>query len=147
LLQLPAYGAKPRGDIIRTLSITLYNPNTNSIRVKDTLQVADNNYPNVFAAGDVADTPDLKMAYKAGLHGPIIAKNILSLIKGQAPAGIYKPSTDSELMVIPLGKSGGVTYLPFFGGTISCITSQADCRLHTWQLDHQNSQRKDLDGS
>jgi len=116
---LPAYGAKPRGDIIRTLSTGLYNPNTNSIRVKDTLQVADESYPNIFAAGDVADTPDLKMAYKAGLHGPIVAKNILSLVTRQAPAAIYKPTTGSELMAIPLGKTGGVTYLPYFGGTLS----------------------------
>jgi NADH dehydrogenase FAD-containing subunit len=129
---LHAYGAKPRGDIIRTLSTDLYNANTNSIRVKDTLQVADGSYPNIFAAGDVADTQDLKMAYKAGLHGPIVAKNILNLIKSQAPTAVYKPTTDSELMVIPMGKTGGVTYLSYFGGTVIRFTTTADCRLHTW---------------
>jgi len=116
-----AYGAKPRGDIIRTLSPALYNPATHSIRVKDTLQVADKRYPNIFAAGDVADTPELKMAYKAGLHGPIIAKNILSLIKNATPGNVYKPMTGSEMMVLPMGKTGGVTYLSFFGGVSSCL--------------------------
>jgi NADH dehydrogenase FAD-containing subunit len=144
---LHAYGATPRGDIVRTVSTDLYNANTNSIRVKNTLQVADGGYPKIFAAGDVADTGDLKMAYKAGLHGPIIAKNILSLIKGQAATAVYKPTTDSELMVIPLGKTGGVTYISYFGGTVIRSTAHANCRLHTWRLGDQNAQRKDFVGS
>lgn len=84
--------------------------------MKNTLQVADNDYPNIFAAGDVADTADLKMAYKAGLHAPIVAKNILTLIKNQTPGNAYKPTTGSEIMVLPFGKLGGVSYFPFFGG-------------------------------
>lgn len=95
----------------------MYNSKTRSIRVNEKLQVADNAYPNIFAAGDVADTGDLKMAYKASLHGPIIAKNIVSLIKGQNPVSVYRPSTGSEMMTLPLGKNGGISYLSFFGGT------------------------------
>jgi apoptosis-inducing factor 2 len=114
-----AVGSTPRGEIIKTLSPALYNPATHSIRVKGTLQVDDNAYPNIFAAGDIADTPDLKMAYKTGLHAPIIAKNIHSLIKGQTPSAIYQPTTGSEMMTLPMGKMGGVSYLAFFGGTSS----------------------------
>jgi len=77
--------------------------------------VADEKYPNIFVAGDVADTGDVKMSYKAGLHAPIIAKNIKTLLKGEAPKAIYTPST-AEMVCIPLGKDGGLTYLPFFGG-------------------------------
>lgn len=106
----------PRGEIIRSLSPALYNSATHSIRVNETLQVADKAYPNIFAAGDVADTGDLKMAYKAGLHAPIVAKNIISLIKGQTATAIYKPTTGSEMMTLPMGKLGGVSYLSFFGG-------------------------------
>jgi NADH dehydrogenase FAD-containing subunit len=142
-----AYGAKPRGDIIRTLSPALYNPTTYSIKVKDTLQVADNNHPNIFAAGDVADTQDLKMAYKAGLHAPIVAKNILGLIKKETPGIVYKPTTGSEMMALPFGKNGGVSYLSFFGGIDARFISRADDRLHSRQLAHQNAQREDVDGS
>ena len=110
-----AVGAKARGEIIRTLSPALFNPNTHSIRVNSTLQVDDKSYPHIFVAGDVADTPDLKMAYKASLHAPIVAKNIISLIKSQAPTGEYQPVTH-EMMTLPMGKLGGVSYLAFFGG-------------------------------
>jgi apoptosis-inducing factor 2 len=94
----------------------LYNPKTHAIKVKDTLQLDDPAYPHIFAAGDVADTGDIKMSYKATLHGPIIAKNIKSLLSGQEANATYKPSTGSEMMVIPMGKMGGVSYLSFFGG-------------------------------
>lgn len=81
--------------------------------------MADKAYPNIFVAGDVADTGDLKMAYKAGLHAPIVAKNIISLLKGQVPTAIYNPTTGSEMMTLPMGKLGGVSYLAFFGGMFS----------------------------
>jgi apoptosis-inducing factor 2 len=93
----------------------LYNPNTHSIRVNDKLQVDNKSYPHIFVAGDVADTPDLKMAYKAGLHAPIVAKNIVSLAKNQEPTAVYTPVTH-EMMALPMGKLGGVSYLAFFGG-------------------------------
>jgi len=128
---LLAYGAKPRGDIIRTLSPALYNPTTHSIRVQDTLQVADQTYPNIFAAGDVADTPDLKMALKAGLHGPIVAKNILSLINKGTPGNVYKPMTGGEMMALPMGKTGGVTYLSFFGGMSFCLGNSSQQASHS----------------
>jgi hypothetical protein len=57
------------------------------------------------------------MAYKASLHAPIVAKNIISLLKGQTPTAIYQPKAGSEMMVLPMGKIGGVAYLSFFGGT------------------------------
>jgi apoptosis-inducing factor 2 len=80
------------------------------------LQIDDIRYEHIFVAGDVADTGDLKMAYKAGLHGPIVAKNIVSLIKGQKPAAIYTPKNGSEMMSLPLGKTAGVSYLSLMGG-------------------------------
>jgi apoptosis-inducing factor 2 len=117
--QFVAIGATPRGEIIRSLSPALYNSSTYSIRVNDKLQVDDDAYPYIFVAGDVADTPDLKTAYKTGLHASIVAKNVISLLKGKAPTAIYQPRTGSEMMVLPMGKNGGVSYLSFFGGASS----------------------------
>jgi len=111
-----ATGGTPRGEIIQTLSPALYNPKTHSIKVKPTLQVADDQYPNIFAAGDVADNGDAKQAYKVGLHVPVIAKNIKSLIQGQTPSAVYKPTNGAEMIVLPMGKMGGISYLSFFGG-------------------------------
>lgn len=113
--KLVAIGAKARGELIRTLSPALYNPNTHSIRVNGKLQLDDKSYPHIFVAGDVADTSDLKMAYKAGLHAPIVAKNIISLTKNQAPTAEYTPTTH-EMLTLPMGKLGGVSYFAFFGG-------------------------------
>lgn len=114
-IQTVAVGSTPRGEIIKTLSPELYNPQTRSIKVNDSLQLDHESYPNIFVAGDVADTGDLKMAYKTGLHGPIVAKNILDLIRGKKPSATYKPITH-EMMALPLGKNGGISYLPFLGG-------------------------------
>jgi len=119
---LTATGARPKGEIIKSLAPALYNPETSSIRVKGTLQVDDDRYPNIFVAGDVADTGDVKMTYKAGLHAPIIAKNIKSLFKGAEPNAIYTPAT-AEMICLPLGKNGGFTYIPMFGGTRFCTPS------------------------
>jgi NADH dehydrogenase FAD-containing subunit len=93
----------------------LYNPDTHSIKVNDKLQLADGAYPNIFVAGDVADTKEVKMSYKTSLHAPVIAKNINSLLKGQKPTAVYTPPSQ-EMMALPLGKSGGVTFIPMFGG-------------------------------
>ena len=60
------------------------------------------------------------MAYKAGLHAPIVANNIISLTKNQAPNAEYKP-VNKEGMTLPMGKLGGASYLPFFG----CMNSDA----------------------
>jgi len=100
--------------------------------------LADKAYPNIFVAGDVADTGDLKMAYKAGLHSSIITKNIISLLKSQAPTAIYKPTTDSEMMTLPMGKLGGVSYLSFFGGMFP-KGSRLIFRIYTRQLGHQDT--------
>jgi hypothetical protein len=59
------------------------------------------------------------MGYKTGLHASIVAKNVISLLKGQAPTAIYQPKTGSEMMVLPMGKNSGVSYLSFFGGASS----------------------------
>jgi len=108
-------GAKPQGDIIKTLDESLYNPVTNSIRVNPTLQLSNSSYPHIFAAGDVADTNEVKMAFKAGLHAPIVATNITNLIQNREAKATY--STPSwQALCLPMGPKDGLTYMSFFGG-------------------------------
>jgi len=97
------------------LSPALYNPESHTIKVNNKLQLDDAAYPNIFVAGDAADTKEVKMAYKAGLHADVIAKNIASLLKDQTPAATYT-SPAQEMLALPLGKNGGLTFVPMFGG-------------------------------
>lgn len=49
-----------------------------------TLQLKSN--PRVFAAGDVVALPEQHTLVKAGAHAPVIAANILELIRGDGKA-------------------------------------------------------------
>lgn len=54
---------------------------------KHTLQHV--NYPNVFALGDVAGTPNSKTGAAAAHQAPVLASNLLSVIRGKEPAAQY----------------------------------------------------------
>ena len=66
-------------------------------------------------AGDAVDMKEVKQLVKAQNHAGVVANNIKSLLKGQKPTALYKPVT-IEMAGVPFGKSGGVVFLPFFGG-------------------------------
>jgi len=55
------------------------------------------------------------MAYKASLHAPIVSANVDALLKGQTASAEYK-KPEAEMLALPIGKNGGLTYLAFFGG-------------------------------
>ncbi|KAJ1916776.1 hypothetical protein H4219_003595 [Mycoemilia scoparia] len=94
-LQILATGNRINTDYMKTLAptitskisekldsiIPLVDPETNHIRVKPTLQLADPAYPHIFAPGDVNDLPHSeKNAMKAKTQGDTVAKNIKALI-------------------------------------------------------------------
>lgn len=54
---------------------------------KYTLQHVD--YPNVFALGDIAGTPNAKTGAAAVRQAPIVASNLLALLKGREPVAQY----------------------------------------------------------
>jgi len=63
---------------------------------------------HVFAVGDITDIKENKLAYNANSgHGPVCAKNILALAKGQEPKKKYSPIS-FQLMAIPLGPKEGL---------------------------------------
>lgn len=107
-LQFVSFGVVPNSDIVSNLDPSLINPESHSIRVRPTLQLPG--YDNIFALGDVADTDETKLAFRAGMHADIVAKNILALTK-KAPLKDYKKIT-SEVMLVTLGKNGGVAAFP-----------------------------------
>jgi NADH dehydrogenase FAD-containing subunit len=70
-------------------------------------------HETVFAIGDLAATPEMKMARLAQKHAEVVAANIRRLIEGRAEPVTYRPEPDA--IVLPLGPNGGVTYAPEAG--------------------------------
>jgi sulfide:quinone oxidoreductase len=63
-------------------------PNEGWVRVdKYTLQHVD--YPNVFALGDIAGTPNAKTGAAAVRQSPVVANNLLAVLKGREPVSRY----------------------------------------------------------
>jgi apoptosis-inducing factor 2 len=89
-LVIPAVGQTPNTQFLSTLPASaedsLINPTNGFIRVRPTLQFADEKYPNFFAAGDVADSGAHKAARPGAAQAQVLARNILSMIEGKAPS-------------------------------------------------------------
>ncbi|PGH15519.1 hypothetical protein AJ80_05536 [Polytolypa hystricis UAMH7299] len=96
-------GQQPASGLFAELS-----PNTISetghIRVKPTLQVADDSLPNVYACGDVAHTgtqnPNARSATKQAM---VAADNIILAVQGKQPRHVYKPYWADGIIQLTLG--------------------------------------------
>ncbi|VDB91946.1 unnamed protein product [Peniophora sp. CBMAI 1063] len=84
-----ATGQVPHSDAIRALSPGSISE-SGFIKVKRTLQIADDKYPNVFIVGDVADTPNQKTARMGFHHTEVITANIAALAAGEKPTAEYE---------------------------------------------------------
>lgn len=73
-------------------------------------------HETVFAAGDVTNLPENRLAIIGGLHAKSIAANIKAAIAGKALKA-YKPALPGKgmgkIMVVTLGRKDGLTSLPF----------------------------------
>lgn len=89
------------------------------IKVDTYLRVV--NHPTVFAVGDVTNLPENRLAIVAGLHVKSVVGNLKRLILAEAPSQTklkpYKPALPGKgagkLMIVSLGRSDGLTSLPF----------------------------------
>ncbi|KZV64519.1 FAD/NAD-P-binding domain-containing protein [Peniophora sp. CONT] len=84
-----ATGQTPLSEPIRALSPGSISE-AGFIKVKRTLQLADDRYPRVFAIGDVADTPNQKTARLGFHHTEVITANIAALAAGEEPTAQYE---------------------------------------------------------
>ncbi|KAK0201242.1 FAD/NAD-P-binding domain-containing protein [Desarmillaria ectypa] len=92
--QIVCIGAVPLSAPLLALSSSSVDPQTKYIKVKSTLQIADSNYPNVFAIGDVADTGAHKAARPGVMQAKVAVNNIEMLIKGKdSDLQTYYPET------------------------------------------------------
>lgn len=54
-------GMTPQSDLLSNLSPESINPKNRLVKTKPSLQIVDDAFPNIFAAGDVADLEDVKV--------------------------------------------------------------------------------------
>lgn len=91
-----ATGQRPNNGMIQSLATKnpdgLINPANGFIRINKTLQIQDDQYPNIFAVGDIADTGLHKAARPGAAQAKVVASNILSLIEGQKATAEYQNS-------------------------------------------------------
>ncbi|PIL35059.1 hypothetical protein GSI_02846 [Ganoderma sinense ZZ0214-1] len=112
-LLVPAFGAKPATSFITSLGVDVVTP-SGTVKVNEYLEVAG--HPGVFAAGDIIDWQEQKQAAKAGAHAGVVAANITAFLQGQPPKKAYKGSP--EMILIPLGKTGGSGYIGLLWGIV-----------------------------
>ncbi|KAL4907362.1 hypothetical protein BDW74DRAFT_123630 [Aspergillus multicolor] len=98
-----ATGQTPNNDLLAGLPSSsppasgLLNPSNGFIRIRPTMQFLDEQYPHLFAVGDIADTGLRKAARPGAAQAATVVKNIMALIEGRepreeyprAPAGIH----------------------------------------------------------
>ncbi|KAF7158933.1 hypothetical protein CNMCM5623_004112 [Aspergillus felis] len=90
-----ATGQRPNNDLLISLnpsrSGSLINPDNGFVRVRPTLQLEDENFPNIFAVGDIGDTGAQKAARPGSVQAGVVARNIQALIEGRRPEEEYAP--------------------------------------------------------
>lgn len=79
------------------------------VPVTETLNV--DGHSHVYAIGDLTNIAEAKMAGYAMQHAEVVAKNIISQIKGEQPEATYQP-LPFPMILLPLGPRGGVGQLP-----------------------------------
>ncbi|KAI0270044.1 FAD/NAD-P-binding domain-containing protein [Gloeopeniophorella convolvens] len=90
-LVILATGQTPLSGPIRSLSPGSIAPD-GLISVLPTLQLADAEFPHIFAVGDVADTREQKSARYGAMHALVVADNIARLAAGAGePLSAFSP--------------------------------------------------------
>ncbi|KAJ5684893.1 uncharacterized protein N7477_001238 [Penicillium maclennaniae] len=94
-LVILATGQTPNNHLVSDLKPSnisgpsVINPENGFIRIRPTMQFLDENYSNLFAVGDIADTGAQKAARPGSAQAAVVAKNIQALIAGREPEEIY----------------------------------------------------------
>ncbi|GAA5894439.1 hypothetical protein JCM6882_004822 [Rhodosporidiobolus microsporus] len=114
-----ATGNSPNTSFIGAFDPSLLN-SSRQVLVKPSFQLAPpsktDKYDHIFAIGDITDVPESKLVAHAGNHGPIVAANLLALIKASS-SNASKPSSSSlplksygagaRMIGISVGPGGG----------------------------------------
>ncbi|KAH9891866.1 FAD/NAD-P-binding domain-containing protein [Cubamyces lactineus] len=110
-LVVPAFGSRPNTGFISSLGEDVLT-RRGTVRVNKHLEVPG--HPGVFAAGDIIEWNEQKQAAKASTHATVVAANVASFLERRPYQKIYNGSY--ELILIPLGRTGGAGYFGFLWG-------------------------------
>ena len=89
--QIQCTGQRPNSSVLSGLSSESISKESSHILVRPTLQIADERFPNIFAAGDVAASGGPKMGRAGYMQSLLVADNILSMLTGKGNMKAYKP--------------------------------------------------------
>ncbi|EHK23782.1 uncharacterized protein TRIVIDRAFT_147473 [Trichoderma virens Gv29-8] len=96
-------GQRPLSDVIANLSPSSIS-STRHIKVKSTLQIADDSLPNVYTCGDVAETntpnPNSRSAMR---QATVVAENVLLAAAGKKPRYTYENYWADGVIKLTLG--------------------------------------------
>lgn len=102
-------GATPNTELLRENFASSLD-NAGLVKVDEYLRVAGSQ--NIFAVGDVTNVQESKLAFLAGKHGELVAKNIVALIKSGHTAKLkaWKPGMGmpGTFLLVSLGKKYAV---------------------------------------
>ncbi|ETN19505.1 hypothetical protein PPTG_04797 [Phytophthora nicotianae INRA-310] len=117
-IQLLCGGFSPVATLVQEMDSSLVTER-GSVKVNAQLQLDGSKYAHIFAVGDMCNHPAPKMAFIAGEQGKFLAGELAAVIK-KKQTGFTKPFDTPAIaaMILPLGPSGGVSQLPFWGGVV-----------------------------
>lgn len=123
-------GGKPNTEWISAIDPSIVDPATKLLKVDPFFKIdpsspsSSSKWDRYYAMGDAASTPGPKTSFMASNHAPILAHNISVATKGEPDSKLKKaPGPPGNIIVVPLGKSGGASHLMLFsvGGWITSL--------------------------
>lgn len=99
-LVITATGQKPNNQMVEHLS-GVAGP-TGFVVVRPTLQLVPEEFGNIFAVGDIADTGAHKAARPGVFQAEVVAKNITAMTRGQKPFATYEVNPPAIHMTLGL---------------------------------------------
>ncbi|KIX03861.1 uncharacterized protein Z518_07414 [Rhinocladiella mackenziei CBS 650.93] len=125
-------GQYPRATLIRGFSPASVSQ-SGGILVDGMLRLKNSPSPNIFALGDVIDTPGPKMGRAATMQGMCVADNIVRAIK-QKPLKTYSPTFVDTSIELTLGLGKNVMYINDGKSEISFSKKMTDESMHAAQM-------------
>ncbi|OOF96832.1 hypothetical protein ASPCADRAFT_4875 [Aspergillus carbonarius ITEM 5010] len=127
-------GQRPNSALVRSMS-PLSVSETGHVRVRPTLQIADEAFDCMYAAGDLIEADGIQNARAAFEQAQVVAANIIRSIKGKTQKE-YRPPWWEAATKLTVGLTKSVTYIGdgsaelVFGGTCA---EDLDCAM-VWRF-------------
>ncbi|KAI8970268.1 hypothetical protein BDF20DRAFT_838639 [Mycotypha africana] len=116
-LAIMCIGMTPNNALLAELAPDCINKKTGLVRIKPTMQIEDDRFPNIFAAGDVCEHTDCKNGHSAWMQAIAALTNIRKMIEG-APLEPYRSRNTANIRLV-LGKKDAIIQTDMLGPSIA----------------------------